>query len=350
MRIISTLFYFLCTLLLLGDSIKASDSSLRYLGVDSRLLAVIFLFVNIVFALKYLFLLPKAVLTLNRYIFYFSGLASVFLILINYFAGRELIFRTLFIQLENFALIPIFCGGLVYVHQAKKLNKKLLHQRIIYLLPPIIIFAFLFVDVYLPDLFSWVVREDGILENIQFVLYILAAIFSFKVCLKQRKNKVVALFFFSLFLLLSFIAFEEISWGQRIFGFQTPETVAHNNFQKEFTVHNQSSFQRYVHLFYIALGLAGSLSRIVFRKYAPKKFSKLIIITPPTILFFYFFSVALYYFLNQYLTFYYQMITTSRMGLGKWQEVSEIFLSTGFLLFVYFVWNETRAKQPSKRK
>ena len=35
-----------------------------------------------------------------------------------------------------------------------------------------------------------------------------------------------------------FAAGEEISWGQRIFGFATPDFLMHLNEQKEFTVHN----------------------------------------------------------------------------------------------------------------
>ncbi len=31
---------------------------------------------------------------------------------------------------------------------------------------------------------------------------------------------------------------EEISWGQRIFGFDTPESIKELNYQEEFTIHN----------------------------------------------------------------------------------------------------------------
>ena len=37
---------------------------------------------------------------------------------------------------------------------------------------------------------------------------------------------------------LFFIAGEEISWGQRIFGYMTPDWVAERNIQKEFNLHN----------------------------------------------------------------------------------------------------------------
>jgi hypothetical protein len=39
-------------------------------------------------------------------------------------------------------------------------------------------------------------------------------------------------------LAMSFVALEEISWGQRIIGFETPETLVRINTQDEFNVHN----------------------------------------------------------------------------------------------------------------
>ena len=42
-----------------------------------------------------------------------------------------------------------------------------------------------------------------------------------------------------------------------------------------------------------------------------------------------------YYFLNEYLIFYYQVLTAQKTGMGRWQEVSEVFLAAGFLIFAY---------------
>ena len=47
-------------------------------------------------------------------------------------------------------------------------------------------------------------------------------------------------------MILAFIFFfgfgEEISWGQRIFGFETPEAIANSNIRDEFTIHNLEFF------------------------------------------------------------------------------------------------------------
>jgi len=58
--------------------------------------------------------------------------------------------------------------------------------------------------------------------------------------LKTRRN-----LFMLCFALLFFFAFgEEISWGQRIFGFQTPETLMSDNIQHEFNIHNLRLFDK----------------------------------------------------------------------------------------------------------
>ena len=46
----------------------------------------------------------------------------------------------------------------------------------------------------------------------------------------------------SLSIILLFGAGEEISWGQRIFNFKTPESIKKENIQGEFTVHNLEIF------------------------------------------------------------------------------------------------------------
>jgi hypothetical protein len=89
-------------------------------------------------------------------------------------------------------------------------------------------------------------KEDGTIENLgaaffffSFVLLVVAFARSLKATqpgdvLQKRKNYwVLAL------ALLFFVAFgEEISWGQRIFNFETPGSIKAVNIQREFNLHN----------------------------------------------------------------------------------------------------------------
>lgn len=76
-------------------------------------------------------------------------------------------------------------------------------------------------------------REDGLYESLTALFFLAGAVVAFLVFLKKKS--------WFLLLLAVFLFFgmgEEISWGQRIFGFKTPEAVSKINVQHEFNLHN----------------------------------------------------------------------------------------------------------------
>ncbi len=92
--------------------------------------------------------------------------------------------------------------------------------------------------------------EDGIIEYLSGLFFFMAAIMSFYhfVTVKPGKNNYIfrtgrnyLVLLLGLFFL--FCAGEEISWGQRIFGIDTPEFMEKENAQKEFNFHNLYMFQ-----------------------------------------------------------------------------------------------------------
>ena len=87
---------------------------------------------------------------------------------------------------------------------------------------------------------EWVInlaKEDSFFEWLTFLCLFGAAILYY---LSFRKYK--NFFLLLLALVLFFGAGEEISWGQRIFGFSTPESIKQINTQGEFTIHNLELF------------------------------------------------------------------------------------------------------------
>ncbi len=80
-------------------------------------------------------------------------------------------------------------------------------------------------------------KEDGLFEWATFY-YLFAASAVFFILFVKSKN----VFFLLLFLILFFGAGEEISWGQRIFNYETPEIILKKNIQKEFNIHNLEVF------------------------------------------------------------------------------------------------------------
>ncbi len=93
--------------------------------------------------------------------------------------------------------------------------------------------------------------EGGVVENLTAIAGFLAAIAA--VAVAFQRGALPARWFGPLFLALGlaclFLSGEELSWGQRIFGWETPEEIAAINKQKETNLHNMTELlDRYLRL------------------------------------------------------------------------------------------------------
>lgn len=96
------------------------------------------------------------------------------------------------------------------------------------------------------DQINHLADEDGIIENAGVLGFLLAVVLFFISFLKSKGRGVQLAKFrtkrqpiFLLLALLFFVALgEEISWGQRIFGWDTPEVMQRINSQQETNLHN----------------------------------------------------------------------------------------------------------------
>lgn len=80
-------------------------------------------------------------------------------------------------------------------------------------------------------------REDGFYEWGTFFLYFVSFLY---LILTYKSTKIFFILMLSLVML--FGACEEVSWGQRIVGFETPENIKKENVQGELTIHNLELF------------------------------------------------------------------------------------------------------------
>lgn len=107
-----------------------------------------------------------------------------------------------------------------------------------------------------PEWLGVVCREDGLIESGTVVVYLLAA--GLFIATGRRISQ-PALVRWLLAALLVFIAGEELNWGQRIFGIETPEAISRHNVQRELSVHNLTAFhgnnRAFGLLFVFALGI-----------------------------------------------------------------------------------------------
>jgi hypothetical protein len=89
-----------------------------------------------------------------------------------------------------------------------------------------------------PSAVDIIVEEDGVVEYVSAVLFLISSILAIVLLVRYqmptRHRVMLALLAFCLFVFFG----EEISWGQRIFGFETLEVLAEANVQNENNIHN----------------------------------------------------------------------------------------------------------------
>jgi hypothetical protein len=103
--------------------------------------------------------------------------------------------------------------------------------------------------------------EDGISENLQVLFWALALILGLIVMgrLWLKGAKIFALLYLVLNLGIIFIVGEEISWGQRIFGWETSEKMKTINKQQETNLHNIEGVGDKIKWLHVIIGTYGTV-------------------------------------------------------------------------------------------
>ena len=99
-----------------------------------------------------------------------------------------------------------------------------------------------YVGVVNPNIFYLsLVDEGGVVENLTFVTFLLGSVVLFAAALAARRLFPRGVYVLGGMALL-FLAGEEISYGQRVIGFETPDFLLDLNTHREFNVHNLETF------------------------------------------------------------------------------------------------------------
>lgn len=90
-----------------------------------------------------------------------------------------------------------------------------------------------------PDFYYFSIQEDEYIEWASFWAFALAGIVAFVVARNYaRDTGRLPWYFVGIGLFCLLVAMEEISWGQRVFGFRPPVYFLEHNYQQELNVHN----------------------------------------------------------------------------------------------------------------
>lgn len=102
----------------------------------------------------------------------------------------------------------------------------------------------------LPNLRYALLCEDGIIETGSALFWLMASAVCFRLFITERRGNDLFVvktgrnvFLLGLGLLFFFGFAEEISWGQRVFGWETPAVLGEMNEQNEINVHNLAGLQ-----------------------------------------------------------------------------------------------------------
>jgi hypothetical protein len=258
---------FLCLLFLLLDTYGSTGTSVKIIGISSVTLSVLFFLLVLFsrFVTKWGF--PPKLLKIISWILWSSLILAAILIISGDLAPDNYVYTLTRLNPSQLLIISHFFLALFLTGQSQKWWSVNLSKLIIFL--PIWILFISFLVKLLPfDVFYSYAQEDGLIEYFQVLILAVIIYFSLKESFHDfsLSNKKRALFFLILSLAFLFILMEEISWGQRIFGWETNYLLEEVNIQKETNLHNIGLFNQFQSVVYIGISFFGLLLSL-FKKF-----------------------------------------------------------------------------------
>lgn len=220
---------------------------------------------------------------------------------------------------------------------------------IICVLPLFIAFFGAFTALMGKDTYKWFVSEDATAETLQVIFYVFSFVMSLFVASRYWKtgDKLIAVLFLGFSGALFFLIGEELSWGQRIFGWQTSESFAEINKQEETNLHNVygvGSTFKWVQMLVGAYGTIVPL--LVWRWNQLRPFqSRLWSIVPHYTLIGYF---AMLFFWRLYRNLF-DPPEDFYFVVSEYNEVLELALALGFFFFLIFQIRKTKRMLDANR-
>lgn len=179
-------------------------------------------------------------------------------------------------------------------------------------------------------------QEDGIAETMQVFFYLITLILGIIVMRRRQQagHKFVAFLYLGLCFGLGFLIGEELSWGQRIFGWTTAEGFAEINKQGETNLHNVYGVGDTFKWVQLLVGAYGVLLPLITLGWQGPKALRTLLpsVTPHYLLMPYFGAMFLW-------RLYRNVVpepTQFYFVISEYNEVVEAILAMGLLLFMVF--------------
>lgn len=296
---------------------------------DARLLAIGLLIILLALRLKKKKIFTNQVIKFNNLALVFLTLFSFVLLLLENVHGFLFVQKQLGLSYSRIFYLTLVSGGISLYQASFKLTQTF-YKKLIFFMPVYLFLGALFVYTRNYYLFRILIQDDHVVEYLQFFLLLGTAYASFIIAKYwQQKERILAILFFLASIVCFFAAGEEISWGQRLLGINTPEYIAETNTQDEITLHNYGSIFGYVYRGYMLVGLFGSTAWFFFKILKPKLSNRLKLILSNLIPEWYlspYFAVAFFYNWDRF-------YLRPRTGEALWEEPMELLLMSGISIF-----------------
>ena len=259
------------------------------------------------------------------------GVISAIAQVVKFFLEPESIYTT-FLALV-FSCLLIFLGSkkvlskLVYL----ALNNKSISKVIIFLFPIVLSISLVLLRISI-GLEAWkkTNTEGGFIEYGTSLAFLLSAVFAFpigKFFIKQ-KNKALGYLYYLICAGLFLVGMEEISWGQKLIGFESTEFFQNYNSQEEVTLHNLIWVNEYLDKGLMFVALIAGTSWLIYKLISKSKHNyQAKFIIPRWFLASFFIIVFMFFYLVEY-------VETWNSTIENFQESAELIFSLGGFCFI----------------
>lgn len=259
------------------------------------------------------------------------GIISAIVQIVKLFLEPESILATI--------LALFFSGSLIFLGRKKVLSKLInyalnhpMASKIIIFCSPIILsILFIFLRVSMGNQ-AWkqMNTEGGFIEYGTSLAFLLAAIFAFPIgkFFLANQNKVLGYLYYLISAGGFLIGMEEISWGQKLIGFESSEFFQNYNSQEEITLHNLIWVNEYLDKGLMFFALVAGISWLIFKLISKTKNNyQAKFIIPPWFLASFFMISFLFFYLVEYVEIW-------NTTIENFQESIELIFSLGCLCFI----------------
>ena len=259
------------------------------------------------------------------------GVISALVQIVKYFLEPESIHLT-FLALA-FSLLLIWLGRKKTLSKIINiaLDRPSTSKLIIFCVP--IILNILFIVLRLSvGLKAWkeMNTEGGFVEYGTSLAFLLAAVFAFPIgkFFVAHHEKFLGYLYYLISAGSFFVGMEEISWGQKLIGFESSEFFQNYNSQEEITLHNLIWVNEYLDKGLMFVALIAGISWMIYRLLSRSKNNYRVKFVVPRWFFASFFmTVFLFFYLVEYVQVYNSKIE-------NFQEPVELIFSLGCLCFI----------------